>query len=1436
MKKFALLLCSLFVFASLSSAQSLITSLWNSNENVNEGILSASFKEYSLFTLDLSDIDAYRTEHNYQIPAIDIAINAGKINTVLQLYNSGIIPHNYVRQTASGNGIDTPIASAMRGYTTEGYPATITLNTNYLHGFIVTPEAEYYIKPARIFDASLPDNLFVLYDTQDSGEIEEAICGTTEVQVQPDEVEEMMLMGECLELSYAVATDYKMYQEYGSTADVENFIISVTNDLNSSYDDEFNDEIKYVIVETYIVDCSGCDPWTSSTNPSDLLDSFTDWGFAGGFSSQYGLGTIWTGRTLDGSTVGLAWIDVICNNWHKYNLLSDFTWYSEYLRVLAAHEIGHNWGYDHDPSGSPYIMAPMVSDTRDWSIESQNLINNKIPVKKGGNCLRTCSIGNNPPIAGFSSDGQFICAGESVQFYDTSIDADSYEWYFEGGTPTTSTDKNPIVYYAQEGVYDVSLTVYNNYGSDEITKTGYIQVMGLPEAYFTFNEIGLLVEFFNGSQNATSFQWDFGDGVMSTDVNPIHVYTQGGTYTVTLIASNDCGQSIYQVDVTVAGIPHADFSADVQEGCAPLTVTFENNSTEATSYEWTFDGGTPSTSTDINPVVTYFNAGTYNVYLVASNSSGEDIEVKNSYIIVKEKPTADFIAVTDGLTVVFTNNSQNADSYHWDFGDGNESMDIDPTHTYGASGDYTVILTAFNECGEVEKILNIGIGDYPNAQFTADKKVGCVPFEVEFQSLYDGEVNNYWWTFEGGNPASSTDANPVVTYENVGSFTVTLVVENNLGRDSLVKENYITVIDEPTADFSSVRNGLTIVFTNESLGADSYHWNFGDGNTSTEESPTHTYDESGEYVVTLTVSNECGEAQKSIRIAAGDFPNAQFSGSTTSGCVPLTVSFTNLYDGEVTGYWWTFQGGSPGSSTDESPEVTYNSAGTYDVTLIVENGLGRDTLIMENYISVNDKPTADFTSSTNGLTVTFTNNSQNADSYHWDFGDGNESTEASPTHTYSSDGDYTVVLTATNDCGSSTKTIVVGAGGFANAQFSVGETIGCAPFSVKMINQSSGNELEYEWTFNGGTPATSTEREPTVTYTSPGIYSIRLVAYNGISSDTLIREDYIEVLARPSADFEYTVEDETVTFVNLSQNADSYLWDFDDGNTSTEENPVHTYTDGLNSHNVTLTVYSQCGEVEKTVLILLGSPLDAQMAASTNKICAGGTVDFFDVSEGVVESRLWTFEGGQPASSTEENPIVSYNQPGRYRVTLEIGNVGGTDVIVQEDYITVIDVPRADFDYVIDGNQVQFIQKSTYAEQYRWDLGDGTIINNSQPSHKYGNVGSYTVKLRAMNTCGEDSIEKIIRITTAIDGLQGSQFRVYPNPFNDYLAIEFTDEISTETEISLIDLSGKVIVQKKVDTLSADKLHIAIEGIHPGVYVLQVKNQEGTIYRKLIKQ
>ncbi len=430
-------------------------------------------------------------------------------------------------------------------------------------------------------------------------------------------------------------------------------------------------------------------------------------------------------------------------------------------------------------------------------------------------------ISGAPPTAAFSSSNTTICPEETVFFFDASENADGWNWSFPGGTPASSTLQNPVVVYTLPGNYPVTLEVVNANGSNTTSSNNHVSVQDFAAPAFTFSTDNLNVSFNNTSQNATSYFWQFGDGMTSSEESPNHTYAEASTYTITLEATNACGTFSFTQTVTVNSPiqPVAAFSANNTTVCPNGSIIFQDASFNANSWSWSFPGGTPSSSTLQNPAIIYTTPGIYPVSLTVSNANGSDAVTMDAYIEVLSLPVADFAYSIEDLTITLTNLSQNADTYLWYFGDGTTSTAFAPEHTYATPGNYTILLQATNVCGTINHLEEVVfvMGPIASYDFNTDNK--CAPYFVQFfdNSLFDPV--SWSWSFPGGNPESSTEENPIVSYPTDGFYAVELTVTNAFGNSDMIEGTLELIeLDLPiTFIFEDICEGDPYYYQNDTL-------------------------------------------------------------------------------------------------------------------------------------------------------------------------------------------------------------------------------------------------------------------------------------------------------------------------------------------------------------------------------------------------------------------------------------------------------------------------------------------------------------------------------------------------------------------------------------------------------------------------------------------
>ncbi len=511
--------------------------------------------------------------------------------------------------------------------------------------------------------------------------------------------------------------------------------------------------------------------------------------------------------------------------------------------------------------------------------------------------------------------------------------------------------------YTNSGSFTVILRVVNSNGcSRVITKPGYIKIKDGVKTGFSFVadqacRVPAAVTFTNET-NATGnvkYQWQFGDGTTSTESAPVHNYATAGTYSVKLIALNSygCTDTIYKPNaVTITSIKAA--FTNPATICAGNIFNLTNTSIPSNygSVKWDFGDSTFSASP--NAVKLYERPGTYNIKLTIHYDVCDDSVIH--VIDVLPRPTVDFsvannVACKAPVTVRFTSASNGAATYLWDFGDGTTSALKDPTHTYTVGGNRTVTLTVTNAsgCKEVITKTNVVKINPPKISGISGLNIrGCLPLTIApTADVIDSmPVSSYLWNF--GDGTTSTAAAPTHTYTTVGTFTVSLSITTPGGcNDTLVVSNAVQAGNKPKVDFTADPRDVCaftpINFTDLTTGeiVTDWFWMFGDGGTSIEPNPTHTYNDTGYFKVTLIAfSYGCSDTLIRKDYIHVSPPIAKFD--TLFNCNdPLTRSFKNTSIGATT---WEWDFGDGTTSTLENPTHTYAVPGTFKVVLKVSNG------------------------------------------------------------------------------------------------------------------------------------------------------------------------------------------------------------------------------------------------------------------------------------------------------------------------------------------------------------------------------------------------------------------------------------------------------------------------------------------------------------------
>jgi trimeric autotransporter adhesin len=772
------------------------------------------------------------------------------------------------------------------------------------------------------------------------------------------------------------------------------------------------------------------------------------------------------------------------------------------------------------------------------------------------------------------------------------------------------------------------------------------------------------------------------------DMNDVTSTKQNVTSATGLVvqASHDNTGYYWHNQLAVGALPlSAAFSGTPTAGGAPLTVAFSDLSQGApTSWRWDFGDGT--TSTAENPTHTYTSPGSYTVTLTIRDLGGNTKTATLTNFITVQPLAAGFTATpTSGaapLAVAFTDTSTGDPiAWSWNFGDGTTSTLRNPSKTYTAPGSYTVSLTVTGKNGAATNTTTQTgyINALPlTADFTAAPTSGPAPLATTFTDTSIGAPTGWSWAF--GDGATSTARNPSHTYASPGKYTVTLTVTGAGGATSTkTRTEYIDVLPL-TADFTATPTfgavPLVVNFADVSIGtATTWSWDFGDGGTSTQKNPSHTYAVPGTYAVTLTVTDALGATSTKTRTdlitVSADAVFATGADAYVSSNDPARnfgiAGSLRVRDGSTApphyvSYLKFDVAGLGASVTAAKLRLRVSDSGDDGgAVYLVGNGWTERGLTWANAPAVTGAPLASLGPVTAGSTVEL---------------------ELPRSVFAAGNGTYSFAIKSTNP--------FAGAAwyssreGVAPAQLllrvtslplsaAIGATPtrGGPPLTVNFSDLSEGVPTSWAWDFGDGD--TSTLRNPTHTYTAVGNYTASLTVTDaGGNTSTKTVGIVVEPLA---AEFSATPTSGpaplATTFTDLSTGSPtSWAWDFGDGTTSTAQNPSHTYT-APGTYTVSLTVTDAAGgtNTRTRTAYVTAQALTADFTASPTFGTAPLVVAFTDATIGSPTSWAWSF--GDGSTSTVQNPTHTFALTGTYSVSLTVTNAaGGTSTKTRTAYIT----------------------------------------------------------------------------------------------------------------------------------------------------------------------
>ncbi|MBS4044507.1 MAG: PKD domain-containing protein, partial [Chitinophagaceae bacterium] len=868
--------------------------------------------------------------------------------------------------------------------------------------------------------------------------------------------------------------------------------------------------------------------------------------------------------------------------------------------------------------------------------------------------------------------------------------------------------------------------------------------------------------------------------------------------------------------------PTITFTKDKQQGCGPLNVQFTNTSSPInfSSYFWDFGNGTSSNLQ--NPPSVIFKEDTntnrkdtvYYIKLYAFTAC--DTLMYLDSVTVHPKPKALFQPnATSGCSVfafsAVNNSWGSGTTYWWSFGDNTflyDSSKITVNHNYSTPvlDTFTVKLAANNVCGTDTFAVDIVV--YPNTivpNLIVDgyNNYSCAPSTIRFVNNTTG-ANKYTINFGDGSLPVITFKSPDTlyhTYTAAGTFTVSLLAQNNCTDSTITRT--IVLFSKPVASFTTTAiqycKNEPIQFNNTSNSSLSYEWIFGDGNTSINYSPTHSYTTAGTYTVLLIVKsiNPSGAictdtARKTLII--NELPNSLIiDNAVPNNCQPFNyLATTSQPSGNITK--WTFYDNFSIDTTmfGNTANHLFSMPGNFSVKLLVTTAAGCKDSTTKT-IRVVESPKAAFKMSDSmscvpGKSVTFTNqysyNSNDAINFEWYVNGTLLATTTNFTYLFTTSVNITspVVFTI--------KSVVVNSFGCrdsiskvftvipkAKPAFNITTSDICNPVTLQITNNSEYANI-FKWYLDGQLISNNNNPNPIVLNQPSTTYFIKLVADHtlGCGADSIVQQ--YNTPSSPVADYNIPIKTSCTGVLNIQGNNASsvigatitkWFWNFGDGNLSTQTNVTHTYN-FPGKYNVSLQVQDSrgCFSNIKTVEVTnFGKP---RSNFTANNVCVNNPLIPVNLStpgfgSTNITNYLWNFGDGN--FLTGPQPIHVYTSEGTYTISLITTSDSSCVADTFSQKIVVYGKPIADFKYQNNCvNLTTFFSNNSlpgYAQtniaNSKWSFGDGGSGTNFNATHIYNAVNSYSVKLVVSgNQCPnlKDSITKQVPI------LKGRDPVVYP--------------------------------------------------------------------------
>ena len=1091
----------------------------------------------------------------------------------------------------------------------------------------------------------------------------------------------------------------------------------------------------------------------------------------------------------------------------------------------------------------------------------------------------------------FETNSTTYCADDLIQFEANIISgAENYTWSFDGGSPATSTLQNPSSIFAQAGNHTVTCKIYNAAGSIIKEQTINLIVESPPTPYFELMIKGpiLRVDSLSGWTNAQEIEWDFGDGTTSSSPNPTHVYFTSGNYTVALTATNHCGSNTYTKVVHIEAPTNDILPYTANDSVFHQIGQFRPGANLKTSPNWTDSQIADIAAGNISKNIkgagvksfrtilgeNFLDFWGYDIRLDAFKHY-ENLDIIDNTLTLGTPTFASldsFAYCPNKQAAIFANLYEDI----WD--DGFDGTPINDEN-YFANYVYHTVIT-YRDYVKYWEIFN-------SPDFDESGEKGWLP---------SGQLGNWWDS--NPEPCDIALGAPIFYYNRM--LRVAYEIIKKYDPDSYVTIPGLAFPSFLDAVLRNTDNPLDgSVSTGYELKGGAYFDAIGiksfphfDGSTSHYDGNIGglAYDRHSDAAVS-GIARVKGEFEdvfaahgydgttyptKEWIVSEANLPRLQFDefiGSESAqlnwiikayvSCIKNDIRQLDIFSiaersanpadaMDAMGLYTNLDATVPyqmslnneGSAYKTVSDVLYGTVYSDSLTDILNLP---NTLDGGAFIDGNGKPIYVLWAKTKDDLQEFV-----LEDYDFPTNLFPGTFYALPWH-FSYTGIHDTITDPLLHLTGSPIFFVEDLNLLQSpiAYFTPSTTEGCVGESIQFTNQSTENATSFEWIFPQGTPASSTQENPNVNFAQAGTYAISLKVSNPAGSHTYI--DSISILGHPTANYAYQVTGNQVAFTNLSANATSYDWDFGD-NTGTYH-PVHpNYHYNINgTFPVRLIAKNSCGADTILFNIEISAPPIASYISIVQSCDTPFVIHFIDNSFNNPTSWSWEFEGGNPATSTEESPYVNYSLSGIYQVKHITTNDFGSDTLIKEIFIN--------------GHQNEFLEPTICSGDSL--VISGFVFNEDHPNGEiqllnpmgcdtllhvtlhflpnqdtfvvdsiqvgasytvggsiYTSAGSYVDTLAT--TIGCDSIVHLdlsIYDPTSIEELNPIQnLTYYPNPITDWIHFSFQLAQKTDVGVEIYGISGKKIatIPKTLLQVGTHELSYNMEGVSSGVYFAKV--------------